>query len=227
MKLLFILLLLHVTLFAKIGTISALNGEVNINRESKTLNAQLGHAIELKDSIVTAKDAKVQIIMMDETVITIGSNSIYNFEEYGNDHASMKIEKGFFRAITGKIGKIAPEKFKIKTQSATIGIRGTHFSGLIQKNSEVIKCIRGKITITTAKKVYEVPHGMMITLANNRWKKEAIQLESSPKKVETPVSEAKVNVQKQNINVQEIEKLGTKAKINVIVPNDVPSFNPE
>ena len=58
--------------------------------------------------------------------------------------------KGLFRTITGKIGKIAPKKFKIKTKNATIGIRGTE---IVIKASPIggdkIACTRGAISVVS------------------------------------------------------------------------------
>ena len=229
-KLLILLLLLHVTLFASIGTIAAMRGDVKIERNAQKIEAKIGTKIEKKDTILTQKKSKAQVIMMDETVITIGSESIYSFNDYGNDHAQMKIKKGFFRAITGKIGKIAPEKFKIKTRSATIGIRGTHFSGLIENGHEIIQCIRGKIIVDTAAKSYEVPQGMMITLSNHEWKMAPIAPTTKRSKANKKLQPNKKKnnlIKKQNINIQELEKIGTKLDTKIITPSDIPSYDPD
>jgi len=227
MKTILFVVLMQLSLLANIGTIAAMKGDVSINRDAKDITAKMGSKIQNKDTLTTQKNAKVQVIMIDETVITIGSNSKYSFEEYGDDHAQMKIERGFFRAITGKIGKIAPEKFKIKTKSATIGIRGTHFSAMVADKTEVIKCIRGKITVTTAKKTYIIPEGMMITLANNSWSQQPIDMKKSKTRTKKPNTSTDENIKKQNINVQEIESLGNRLDAEIIVPTDIPSFDPD
>lgn len=60
----------------------------------------------------------------------------------------MQANRGFFRSVTGKIGKIAPEKFKVKTQLATIGIRGTDFSAQLGVDTASYICNRGEITLS-------------------------------------------------------------------------------
>jgi len=42
--------------------------------------------------------------------------------------------KGGLRAVTGLIGKRSREKLSFRTETATIGIRGTHFGALLCQN---------------------------------------------------------------------------------------------
>lgn len=147
-----ILVLTAVSLWAGIGNVAALKGFATIHRDGKSINAKPGIEIEQKDTITTKAQTKVQVILNDNTVVTIGSNSSFSFLEFsikkGDEKISMQSTRGFFRSVTGKIGKVAPERFKVHTVSATIGIRGTDFSGLIKKDLEIIKCYRGVIRVS-------------------------------------------------------------------------------
>ncbi|MGB5918598.1 FecR family protein, partial [Arcobacter sp.] len=85
------------------------------------------------------------------TIITIGQNSTLNIFDYVYDEsnpkdskASFGFMKGSFKSITGKIGKINKERFKLKTKSASIGIRGTTIIG----NQQIIICTDGAISVT-------------------------------------------------------------------------------
>jgi hypothetical protein len=168
-------------IFASIGNVAALKGVVKIKRDTSTINAKYGLAIEERDVVFTKDNSKVQIILKDETIVTIGENSKYSFSEYAFDNkskakAKMKLDRGFFRVITGKIGKIAPERFKVETKSATIGIRGTNFFALVNKQKEEIGCSSGKIFIMTNEmKRFSLAAGQMALLqADKTWKKRAI-----------------------------------------------------
>lgn len=123
------LCLLGTTVFASIGKISLLKGEAYAQRESQKIALKSGSVLEEKDTIITAKDAQMQIIFEDKTVITLGSESELKIEEYFNDaakpKAKFKFGEGSFKSITGQIGKTAPENFTLETKTATIGIRGT------------------------------------------------------------------------------------------------------
>lgn len=152
-RLLLIAFILNIAAFASIGKISALNGDVSIIRASKTLKASAGSALEQKDVIKASKGSAAQIVFNDKTVITVGSATTFKIEEYLFDdktpNAKFKVEEGSFKAITGKIGKIAPDKFKLETKTATIGIRGTAFVGRTDINGNlIVACTRGAIVVT-------------------------------------------------------------------------------
>jgi len=112
-------------------------------------------------------------MLNDNTIITIGPNTSYSFETYNDSTDSqlqMRIKRGFFKAVSGKIGKLAPKRFKIKTNSATIGIRGTHFMGHIEEGYEKIVCLKGEIIISID--VLEpiiVKANEMIVLSDGTW----------------------------------------------------------
>lgn len=167
MKVLFFILALSTFVWSNIGNVAALKGDANIVRQGKTLKIISGIELEVKDKIITSSKSLVQVILKDDTVVTIGPNSSFVFDAYQfdtkeNTKVTMHIDRGFFRSVTGKIGKIAPERFKVKTVSATIGIRGTDFSALVSENKEIISCYRGKITALIDNISHNVDAGMQL-----------------------------------------------------------------
>ena len=128
------------TAYAGIAKIVAARGDIIVTRDGKLLPAKTGFELEKKDIVTTQDKAKAQIIFEDKTVITIGKSSVFKIEEYlydeKNPELSFNVSKGAFRAITGKIGKIAPDRFKLKTKTATIGIRGTQILGEVGQKPE-------------------------------------------------------------------------------------------
>lgn len=137
-----LLIFLSISLWGNIGSIMALKGNAEIKRSDTTIKAKTGMDIEEQDEIITQDKTRLQVMLNDETVVTIGANSSFSFEEFSqeaqNEKLSMRANRGFFRSVTGQIGKLAPERFKVKTASATIGIRGTDFSGEIGFGREVL-----------------------------------------------------------------------------------------
>jgi len=165
----FILLLFTLSLWANIGNIMAIKGSADVKRGDKTIDAINGMVLEKGDTLLTAKKSRIQVMLQDETVVTIGANSSFSFEEYFYDNSknsklTMRANRGFFRSVTGQIGKLAPERFKVKTASATIGIRGTDFSGNILGESEVFKCYEGAIFVEFEGSQQELGAGMMAEL---------------------------------------------------------------
>ena len=142
-------------LFANgVATITALKGTAKIENASGDKNAILGSSLEEKDSVVTADKSKVQIIFKDETIVTVGKNSNFSiskyiFEENKEPTVEFSLVKGAMRTITGRIGKMAPQKFSVKTKTATIGIRGTNFTIIaMEDGSQRAYCTYGAISVT-------------------------------------------------------------------------------
>ena len=167
------------SLWAGIGNIVALKGEAEVIRNDAALSAKAGMEIEEGDEVTTKEKTQVQVILNDNTVITIGAKSSFDFEEFSmeakKEKLSMKANRGFFRSVSGQIGKVAPERFKVKTVSATIGIRGTDFSGEIFEDKELIKCYQGVITVDFEGGYKELQAGMMIEIAQKEGKVKAIE----------------------------------------------------
>ncbi len=167
MRILLFLLIFTAFVWSNIGNVGAYKGTATIIRSSGTLDIENGMALNVKDKIITSEKSQVQVILKDNTVVTIGPKSTFVFDAFtfgGKDDSEVKmhIDRGFFRSVTGKIGKLAPERFKVKTVSATIGIRGTDFSARVSENKETISCYHGSINIIFNNATYVVnAHGTM------------------------------------------------------------------
>ena len=166
------ILVLSLNLFASgVATITALKGSANIQRGDSTINAAIGTELEQKDVLKTKDNSKLQIIFKDETIITLGKNSDFSIEEYMFEEnqkpiAKFGMIKGAMRTITGRIGKIAPEKFSVQTKTATIGIRGTNFAVTVgEDGSYQAYCTYGAISVTINGEVHIVKQGFFISIS--------------------------------------------------------------
>jgi len=172
-KLILIISLLTLSLFGNIGTVTALKGEAKLTHNDSVTKLTLNIGISEKDFINTASQSRVQVILNDDTVITIGPESEYYFEAFqdqGDIHVQMRIERGFFKSVTGKIGKISPERFIIKTKASSIGVRGTQFMAYVEKDEEKIGCIQGAIIVwTNSGLTFDVPAGKMLVYKDGEW----------------------------------------------------------
>jgi hypothetical protein len=74
-----------------------------------------------------------EVVMRPGTQLKIESYS-YNAAKPESDNVVMSMFKGGLRAVTGLIGKRNREKVSFQTETATIGIRGTHFGALFCQN---------------------------------------------------------------------------------------------
>jgi hypothetical protein len=184
---LFLLLFAGASLHASVGVVSALRGIAHIDRGSVTRQAAIGDPIEKHDIVRTGPRTQMQILFKDRTVVTLGHSSRLRVDDYlfgdaADSKTDLSMTKGFFRTVTGRIGKIAPQKFKLHTANATIGIRGTEI--LIQADPEegdTIACVMGRIVVTSLATggSVELKAGESVTVKS----KGAV---SSPKKMDTP-----------------------------------------
>jgi len=168
------LLLISSTLFANnVATITAVKGSATITRDSSNIDAKLGSKLQESDIIKTHENTKVQLIFTDETIISLGKNSNFSIKEFLFEDNQEPIAKfgminGAIRVITGKIGKIAPERFSVSTKTATIGIRGTNFTIIAnENNSYQVYCTYGKISVTYNNKTYIVQQGYFIDISSS------------------------------------------------------------
>ncbi|MCW8894736.1 FecR family protein [Sulfurimonas sp.] len=165
-------ILLSINLLANsVATITALKGLAVIERAGESIEASLGAKLEAKDTIITKEKSKLQIIFKDETIISLGKNSNFSIKEYLFEDnqapiAKFGMLKGAMRAITGKIGEIAPDKFTVQAKTATIGIRGTNFSVVVgDDGSYQIYCTYGTISVSIGGKEYIVKQGFYINIS--------------------------------------------------------------
>ncbi|MGA1931191.1 FecR domain-containing protein [Arcobacter sp. YIC-464] len=156
--------------FASIAKISTVVGEASVLRGEQKIIANVGLDIYEKDVINTSSNSKLQLIFKDNTVITLGKNSALDVSEYlydintpKNSKANLNFFKGAFKAITGNIGKINKEKFKLRTKSSTIGIRGT----VILANQTTIACLSGEISVDAQNQQVIVPQNQMTIIQDD------------------------------------------------------------
>ena len=154
-----------------VGTITALKGSATIVRDDSNIEATVGAKLNEKDTITTKAKSKIQIIFNDETIITIGQNSNFSiyeylFEENKAPKAKFGLLTGAIRTITGKIGKIAPDKFSVETKTALIGIRGTDFTILAREDGGIrAYCTFGAISVSVNGKIVIVEQGFYVDVS--------------------------------------------------------------
>ena len=84
------------------------------------------------ETVITGPSASLQLRMVDEALVAVRPNSRLQIEVYrldgtteGEGHGVLRLIRGTFRSITGLIGHTKKENYKIITDTASIGIRGT------------------------------------------------------------------------------------------------------
>jgi len=134
-----------------IGNAGGLSGQVQLasaafDAERRPVGRQIGSGdpIYQGDQIVTGPGGRVQLMLLDQTIITLGENARMTVDEisFGPTAADGKIsvgvEQGAFRFISGQVAQAKPENVNIRIPMGNIGIRGTIVGGVITPSSILV-----------------------------------------------------------------------------------------
>ncbi|ACS78859.1 FecR domain-containing protein [Maridesulfovibrio salexigens] len=115
-----------------IGVILTVSGEVSLKSSEGLRLAESGSSVFRGDELITGVDGQVEVRFADDTLLSQGAQSAIFLDDYVYDEVDeessdlfFKMGTGTFRMVTGKIAEQNPERFKIGSPLATIGIRGT------------------------------------------------------------------------------------------------------
>lgn len=116
-----------------VGMVKSVTGSAHVERQGRRLPATAGFVLMQGDRITTGSDGSLGILLRDETALSLGSSTDTTVEHFvfepGDNKAGMvlRVARGFFCYLSGKIAKLAPGSVRIETPVATLGVRGTHF----------------------------------------------------------------------------------------------------
>jgi hypothetical protein len=155
---------------SEVGKVTEQTGPAEIKRDANLISSALQSGVEMKDTITTA-NGKTGITFQDDTKVQITEHSklvIDNFVYDGEKKTGklgIKMALGTIKYASGQIAKNDPQQVMVETPTATIGVRGTDFSGTVDETgrSTIIllpscpigwkdierDCITGNISVTT------------------------------------------------------------------------------
>ena len=140
------------------GVLRVVKGDVQIKsaKSGQTARARVGEKVFPKDTIITAKDARAKIVMVDNNEINVSPESQIEIQNYEYDPAAGKKDV-LLNVIYGKVRSKVEQKydgktskFQIKTPSAVAGVRGTDFLTAHQGGVTNIVTFEGKVELGTA-----------------------------------------------------------------------------
>ena len=124
-----------------IGVVRTVSGAATVTRGEKTLQAAPGLKIMAGDTLGTGRDGSLGVILRDDSSLSIGPGSRLVLRSFlfspseGKFDLVVRITRGTMAYLSGLIGKLAPEKARFETPTATIGIRGTRFAVQVGERS--------------------------------------------------------------------------------------------
>jgi hypothetical protein len=120
------------------GVTGAVQGEARLEspaRQTTLDQVASGEDVVMGDAVSTRTQSRLQIMLLDQTAITMGENASLVIDEfvYDPDNAasamSASVTQGAFRLVTGGVARNNPEGTKVKLPSAVLTIRGTTTEG--------------------------------------------------------------------------------------------------
>jgi chromosome segregation ATPase len=113
------------------GKVDLVVRDVQILQSGKPARtAHQGDVVMEGDTLVTGKDAEAHLTMSDTGFLALRADTriqVLSFKADGgdDDRGVINLVSGALRSITGWIGKFNRSSYKVRTATATIGIRGT------------------------------------------------------------------------------------------------------
>lgn len=117
----------------EIGRIKSAKGDVSIERGGAALPGTVGSRLEAADVLRTGPDGSAGITMSDNSLLSIGPNSVLALDAYRFDATTHQgrfdatLSKGSLAVVSGKIAKQSPDAMKVRTPASVLGVRGTEF----------------------------------------------------------------------------------------------------
>ena len=114
------------------GSVGSIKGSGVLERGNNVITGDTGVTVQMQDTAVTA-NGRMRIDFLDETRVDLTEHARLTIDEFVYDPAndigslSIKASLGGVRYASGQIAKRYRQNVKIKTPSATIGVRGTDF----------------------------------------------------------------------------------------------------
>ena len=141
----------------QVGSVSVLEGRASVIRAgtSRTEALQVGSSLYQNDTIKTEAGGKLRVLFMDQSVISVASNTSLTITEYVFNPQE-QVRSGGVKLLWGKVKCFVNDflgykskKFNVQTDTAVIGVRGTVF--LVWKvNDEITRAAAFQNEVTVA-----------------------------------------------------------------------------
>ena len=132
-----------------IGVVAVGVGNISNQKNEKLIT---GSKIYFGDTIIVSEQSNAQILLLDETALTIGEKSELTIDDFVYDPQTKvgkivsNIKVGTVRVITGEISKQNPDNLEVNIPTGSVGARGTEFIVVTEsdKKSTVVLLGPGK-----------------------------------------------------------------------------------
>src|SRR5262249_34177686 len=141
---LFVILLSH-SVWAQIGQIKNVAGQVSLVRNNVQQSAKTGDLLEQADVLTTGPNGSVGITFIDNTRFSAGPNSRIELKQFNFNPTTQEgdfvtdVRQGTLAIISGQIAKRSPDAMKVRTPTTILGVRGTKFAIKVDERAEPVE----------------------------------------------------------------------------------------
>ncbi len=155
-----------------VAFVNRVENQAQVISASGATTAMVGTAVHKRDELRTGADARLQVIFLDDTVLTLGAHASVLIDRYvfdpdqGIGETVLQATKGAFRFATGRIKELSDRKIAISTPVADIGVRGTEFWGgpldakygvLLLDGEVIVSNQAGRVSLSKAGQGTDIP----------------------------------------------------------------------
>lgn len=139
---------------APAAKVLAARGEVIATREGAPPRPlERGSPVYSGETIITG-NGEAQIRFSDQALLTLYTDTRFAIDDYrfseetaDDGRAEFSLLQGLIHTLSGKVGKRRPERYKLETSMAVLGLRGTDFRVLLDHQLHV-SLLEGAVELT-------------------------------------------------------------------------------
>src|SRR5258706_9658847 len=120
---------------ADVGRVVLAAGETSALRQGQVVRLAFGALVQDQDVLRTGAASNLQVRFEDDSYVSLRESSELRVDQFrfaggggGEEGVVFSLLKGGLRAVTGLIGRVNHNDYKMVTPTATIGIRGTDYA---------------------------------------------------------------------------------------------------
>jgi len=139
-----------------VGNVDKVQAQVDATQAGQKRAMAIGSDVYFKDVCHSGNNARLQATLKDGTQLTLGANAtmvvdefVYNPLPLTSGALSVRITKGAFLFVGGKVEDKTGAKVQIQTPVGTLGVRGTTVWGGPIDNGYGVIVLNGEVTLTT------------------------------------------------------------------------------
>jgi hypothetical protein len=121
-----------------VGISAAIQNSAQIRRgAARPRPAVIRERVLLNDQVLTGANSRLQIVLLDRSTFTVGSNAAVAIDRFVYDPArnartsGVSVTRGAFRFMSGRALRRPAGPVSVRTPVASIGIRGTIVEGVV------------------------------------------------------------------------------------------------